>query len=157
MKNNLSGKIFGSEIEATEMLDEVYMVVNDVSLTYRTCMELMLDNSRLIKNVLFSDTDCNSMFFRFMPDGIELVCTICEDRKRTPFEYDEFCRGKSYPLHYTTKNKVAQEGDDIVFLLSVGFISDNFLLYPSVLDLVEEHEPGTVRLSRSKIESLCRM
>lgn len=155
--SDLMKDIAGDTIDASVKMDDVYMVVNDVSLTYRTCIQLMLDNSRLIKKVLFSDTTCNSLVFRFNTDGVELVCTECYDRKRTPSDLYEYCRDKPVPVGYTTKNKVSENNDTTVFLLSLGYIADNFVMYPSVLDLVEEKHPASVVLARSKIESLCRM
>lgn len=155
---NIVGSVYGSKVEATDMLDEVYMVVNDVSLTYRTCMQIMLDNSTLLHKALSLDTGCNSVLFRFMPDEVELVCTTCTDRKRSPYEYDEFRGGEpKYKHGYTVKNKVGFEGSDVVFLISVGFIADNFTMFQSATQIVEEEHPGTVRLKRSSLESLCRM
>lgn len=156
--NNIVGSVYGSKVEATDMLDEVYMAVNDVSLTYRTCMQIMLDNSELIKRVLAYQPECNSLIFRFSPDCVTTVCTTCTDRVRTPYEYDEFRKGEQeYKRGYTVKNKVGFENSDVVFLISVGFIADNFTMFPSATDLVTDEHPGTVRLPRSALESLCRM
>lgn len=155
---NIVGSVYGSKVEATDMLDEVYMAVNDVSLTYRTCMQIMLDNSELIKNVLAYQPECNSLMFRFGGDCVTSVCTTCTDRIHTPYEYDEFRKGvRVFKRGYTVKNKVGFEDSDVVFLISVGFIADNFTMFPSATDLVEEEHPGTVRLTRSTLESLCRM